>query len=85
MSTAGSPGSAAGRIGAILTRMGRTVPAPDADLIATGVLDSLGLVELIFELEQAFGIRIELETVELDNFRSIDRMTVYIRQCQAVE
>ena len=75
----------AGRIGAILSSMGRAVPFPDADLIGSGALDSLGVVELLFELEQSFGIRVDLETVELDNFRSIDRMTSYILKCHSAE
>jgi acyl carrier protein len=37
------------------------VPTPDTDLFATARLDSLGVVELVLELERRFGISIETE------------------------
>jgi methoxymalonate biosynthesis acyl carrier protein len=50
----------------------------DSDLFETGILDSLQLVELLFQLEQQFGVRISLDEIELENFRSIERITVVI-------
>lgn len=47
-------------------------PAPATDLIETGVLDSLALVELLFALEQEFGVTIPLEELDIDSFRSIE-------------
>jgi acyl carrier protein len=43
----------------------------DADLIETGVLDSLALVELIFRIEQECGVSIRLDEVTIDAFRSV--------------
>lgn len=48
------------------------VPSHDFDLFTTGMLDSLQLVELIFQLEEQFGIQISLAEIDLQNFRSID-------------
>jgi acyl carrier protein len=48
------------------------VPSYDFDLFAAGILDSLQLVELLFQLEEQFGVRISLGETELENFRSID-------------
>ena len=49
-----------------------TAPAsPDTDLIESGVLDSLALVELLFALEREFGITIPLEELDIDAFRSV--------------
>jgi D-alanine--poly(phosphoribitol) ligase subunit 2 len=48
------------------------VPSHDFDLFTTGILDSLQLVELLFQLEEQFGIRISLGEIDLENFRSID-------------
>ena len=42
----------------------------DADIVETGLLDSLALVELILFLEQEFRIEVPLD--EIDYFRSID-------------
>jgi D-alanine--poly(phosphoribitol) ligase subunit 2 len=48
------------------------VPSHDLDLFTSGILDSLQLVELLFQLEEQFGIRISLGEIDLENFRSID-------------
>lgn len=46
-------------------------PAADVDIVETGLIDSLGLVTLLFELEREFGVRVPLETLEVDSFRTI--------------
>jgi acyl carrier protein len=48
------------------------VPSHNFDLFTAGILDSLQLVELLFQLEEQFGIRISLGEINLENFRSID-------------
>jgi len=52
------------------------VPSYDADLFEAGILDSLQLVELLFELEKAFSVRISLGDTDLENFRSIERIAL---------
>ena len=54
------------------------IPSPDTDLLETGVLDSLGFVELLLHLEQAFGITVALEQIDLQNFRSLERIAVLL-------
>lgn len=54
------------------------VAAAETDLMESGLLDSLSLVELLFHLEQELGIKIALETLELENFRSIQRIADFI-------
>ena len=49
-------------------------PAADLDLIDTGVLDSLQLVELLYRLEREFGTRIPIEDIDLDDLRTLDRI-----------
>lgn len=56
------------------------VPSVETDLIETGVLDSLKFVELLVALEQEFGTHISLEEFEIDNFRSIAKITQYVAQ-----
>jgi D-alanine--poly(phosphoribitol) ligase subunit 2 len=53
-------------------------PSVDTDLIETGILDSLALVELLLTLEQEFGIQIALDQFEIDDFRSIVRIAQFI-------
>ncbi|HEY8068141.1 MAG TPA: acyl carrier protein [Burkholderiales bacterium] len=50
------------------------VPSPDTDLLETGMLDSLQLVELLLEIEQEFGLRISIDAIELDDLRSLARL-----------
>ena len=47
------------------------VPAPDVDVIETGMLDSLGLVTLVVALEQRCNVQIPFETLEVDDFRTV--------------
>ena len=47
------------------------VPGPDVDMIEAGLLDSLGLVTLVYELEQRCGISIPFESLEVDDFRTV--------------
>lgn len=45
--------------------------APDLDLLESGLLDSLLLMDLIFRLEEKYGIRFDGDDVNPSNFRSI--------------
>ena len=51
------------------------VPALDTDLFESGILDSLQLVELLLQLEQRFGIRIQIEDIDLDDLRSLAQIS----------
>lgn len=50
------------------------VARPDIDLLETGLVDSIGLVELILELEERFGVSLPMEDLEIDDFRSVYRI-----------
>jgi acyl carrier protein len=50
------------------------VPATDTDLLKTGILDSLQFVELLLQLEQQFGFRIETKDIDLDDLRTLARI-----------
>jgi acyl carrier protein len=50
------------------------VPSPDVDLLESGVLDSLQLVDLLLLVEQRFGRRIAIESIDLDDLRSLGRL-----------
>jgi acyl carrier protein len=60
------------RIGVVFEEtLSVAAPAPDTDIIETALLDSLGLVSLLFGIEQEFGVEIALESLEIDDFRTI--------------
>jgi acyl carrier protein len=44
---------------------------PQTDLLETGLLDSLMLVDLIFHLEELYGIRFESDHIDPVNFHNI--------------
>lgn len=56
-------------------------PSVDTDLFAEGCLDSLMLVDLLVKLEQTYGIRIALEQLELEHFRSVTNIAGFLRNC----
>ena len=56
------------------------VPSPDTDLIDSGLLDSLQLVQLLLQIEERMGARIPLDEVELDDLRSVSRLAGLIAQ-----
>jgi acyl carrier protein len=58
------------------------VPAPDTDLIDSGLLDSLQLVQLLLHVEQDLGHRIPLDEVSLDDLRSLERLAGIIASKQ---
>lgn len=55
-------------------------PSVETDLIESGLLDSLLLVELVSGLEQRFDVRVSFDDIELDNFRSVKNITEFINQ-----
>ena len=53
------------------TQLNIHVPSDDTDLLESGLLDSLGLVELLFHAERTFGLTIEVDELEVEHFRSL--------------
>lgn len=55
------------------------VPSYDAELLDSGLVDSLGVIELLMLVEKEFGITVQLDDLELDNFRSISAIAAFVR------
>ncbi|QSB16786.1 acyl carrier protein [Natronosporangium hydrolyticum] len=53
---------------------------PDDDLLADGVIDSLGLLKLIAWLEDRFAVAIDDAALDPNNFRSVSAMASFIVQ-----
>ena len=51
-----------------------SAPPPQTDIIEAALLDSLGLVMLLFEIELRFGTELPLESLEIDDFRTIEKI-----------
>jgi D-alanine--poly(phosphoribitol) ligase subunit 2 len=52
-----------------------TAPDPDVDIIQAGLIDSLALVTLLFELEREFDVQLPLESLDVDDFRTIGNIS----------
>ena len=53
------------------------------DFLALGVIDSLGFVELVEEVQSRFGIAIEDVEITEENFGSIDAIAGYVERKRA--
>ena len=58
-------------------------PLYDTDLVQSGVLDSLALVDLIVFVEQEFHVEVPLD--EIDHFRSIESIAALIATTVSVQ
>jgi len=56
------------------------VSSVDTNLVETGLLDSLALVELLAQLEETFGISVSTDDLEFENFRSITSIARFVVQ-----
>lgn len=50
----------------------------DLDLLESGMLDSLSLMQLIVNLEEQFSIQIEPEEIDIDDYRTVRSMSLLI-------
>jgi acyl carrier protein len=53
------------------------------DLLARGILDSLGFVELVEEVQARYEIAVEDDEITEDNFGSIDAITGFVARKRA--
>jgi acyl carrier protein len=67
------------------------VGAPEDDLLATGLLDSLSLIQLLASLEEHFAIKVPLDELQIEDIRSIksiallvDRQSVHSSAARAI-
>jgi acyl carrier protein len=48
------------------------------DLLESGLLDSLLLMDLIFHIEEAYGVRFDSDQVNPSNFRTIEDTVSFV-------
>jgi len=58
------------------------IPSPEFDLVESGLLDSMALIDLVHRLEQVLGVRLDLETLDLEDWRSIRRITALLTRLE---
>ena len=55
----------------------------DTDLLLTGLVDSLGVVEVVGWLQDRTGVTIDPMDVVLENFQTVDRMVALVERLLA--
>lgn len=80
---AGDPGVSERVQQLFLETLNVQVPSEEADLIESGLIDSLALVELLFAIEREFSVSLPLDDLEIENFRSVNRISEVIVAAQA--
>lgn len=51
----------------------------DVSLLEEGIIDSVGVLELILFLEKAFAFSIEDEEIIPDNLDSVNKLVIYVQ------
>ena len=59
--------------------------ADDASFLEEGIVDSMGIMELVMLVDEGFGITVEDEEVIPDNFDSVSKLAAYIRRKSMVD
>ena len=54
----------------------------DDDLIDSGILDSMGIMQLVTYLEKEYGISIRTEEIEPEQFASVTALAAFVREKQ---
>lgn len=65
---------------ALLTQLahGNAPPSDDADVFAIGLVRSLNMIELINQLEDRYGVRIDQRTLQDGHLRSVERIVTWL-------
>ena len=56
---------------------------PTDDLLGAGILDSLGILQLVGFIEERFGLQVPDEDVVYENFNSLQSLSDYLAQLKA--
>ena len=57
-----------------LGRFDTRIASKDVDLLETGLVDSVRIVELVLEIERHFGVSLPFEELEIEDFRTVSRL-----------
>ena len=52
----------------------------DSSFLEKGIIDSMGVLELVAFVEETYGIEIDDDELTPDNFDSVSRLVSYIRR-----
>jgi acyl carrier protein len=66
-----------------IVRNDKATISEDEDLLSSGVLDSLGILQLVAYIQDTFGIEVPDKDVVYENFHSIKSLDDYLKQYAA--
>ena len=52
----------------------------DDDLLASDLLDSLGIMQLVWFIEQEFEVEVPAEDVTIENFQTVSKIVGYLER-----
>ncbi|WP_280269080.1 acyl carrier protein [Nocardia wallacei] len=55
----------------------------DDDIFALGLVNSLRALEIVVHVERTYGISVEVEDLDLDNFRTAARAAAFVERKQS--
>ena len=50
----------------------------DTEVIETGIIDSIAFVQLLFALENEFGVKVGVASLDLEDFASVARIAQFL-------
>ena len=62
---------------------GRVTVEPEDNLLGEGMVDSLGMLRLVAFIDERFGLKVPPGEVTIENFRSIEVLTDYLKRALA--
>jgi acyl carrier protein len=57
---------------------GEETVEPDENLLADGMIDSLGMLRLVAFIEDSFDVKVPPEDFTIENFRTIELLDAYL-------
>ncbi len=70
----------AARVAEILHQGLEVQVGEDTDVLVTGLLDSLTFVEILVRLEEAFEVEVDVEHLDIEDFRSVGAITSFLEK-----
>lgn len=69
----------------VLQAVNSDIKNDDTDLLASGLLDSFDIVNLVSQLEEAFTVEIEPADIVPENFRTVAAIAALMERSTSVE
>ena len=59
------------------------IASADVDLLEGRLVDSLRIVDLVFELEQRFDVNLDFDALEIEDVRTVSRLAERVKRTAA--